>query len=100
LGRISKEKETVYQMIKIYCVKNHNLNQYLCNECSDLRDYAFQRLEHCKFGENKGTCGRCSIHCYKPQYREKIKLVMRFSGPRMLMYNPLMALSHLWNTLK
>jgi hypothetical protein len=34
------------------------------------------------------------MHCYKPAMREKIKDVMRYSGPRMSYRHPLLALFH------
>lgn len=100
MKKTSEEKETVLKMIKIYCSKKHNSNSELCKECSELRDYCFKRLECCPFGENKGTCGRCEIHCYKAEYREKIKEVMRFSGPRIIIYEPRLALKHLIKGLR
>ena len=36
-----------------------------------------------------------SVHCYQPQMREQIRQVMRFSGPRMLLYHPVLAVWHL-----
>ncbi|MBL4938585.1 nitrous oxide-stimulated promoter family protein [Clostridium sp. YIM B02515] len=40
------------------------------------------------------------MHCYKTEYREKIKDVMRFSGPRMIIYEPRLALKHLIESLR
>ena len=34
------------------------------------------------------------VHCYQTEMREKIRQVMRFSGPRMLLYHPALALWH------
>ncbi|MBR5813546.1 MAG: nitrous oxide-stimulated promoter family protein, partial [Bacteroidaceae bacterium] len=53
------------------------------------------RLEHCKFGNGKSTCQKCPVHCYKPQMRERMRAVMRWSGPRMLLYYPIDAIKHL-----
>lgn len=72
----------------------------LCPQCQALLDYAHKRLEHCKFGENKPSCTRCPVHCYKPAMREQIRQVMRYSGPRMLLHDPIMAISHLWDFLR
>ena len=71
----------------------------LCPQCQALLDYAHKRLEHCKFGEDKPSCTRCPVHCYKPAMREQIRQVMRYSGPRMLLHNPIMAIRHLWDFL-
>ena len=72
----------------------------LCPQCQALLDYAHKRLEHCKFGENKPSCTRCPVHCYKPAMREQIRQVMRYSGPRMLLHDPIMAIRHLWDFLR
>lgn len=44
--------------------------------------------------ETKTFCSNCRVHCYKPAMREKIRQVMRFSGPRMLFYHPMLAIRH------
>ena len=51
-------------------------------------------IELASFQENKITCGRCRIHCYKPDMKEKVKTIMRYSGPRMLWHHPVLALHH------
>ncbi|MBR5467227.1 MAG: nitrous oxide-stimulated promoter family protein [Bacteroidaceae bacterium] len=71
----------------------------LCPQCQALLDYAHKRLEHCKFGEDKPSCTRCPVHCYKPAMRQQIRQVMRYSGPRMLLHNPVFAIRHLWDFL-
>jgi len=43
----------------------------------------------------KTTCARCAVHCYNPEMRRGICAVMRYSGPRMFFYHPVMALRHL-----
>ena len=101
MTRIEQEKKTVRQMVEIYCHgKKHERSQLLnhfevCEECSALLDYAYQRLEHCKFGENKPTCKKCPIHCYKPDMKEKMREAMRYAGPRMMWYHPIAAIRHL-----
>ena len=73
---------------------------FLCPQCQVLLDYAHKRLEHCRFGEGKPSCTRCPVHCYKPAMREQIRQVMRYSGPRMLLHDPIMAIRHLWDFLR
>ncbi|MCX8578262.1 nitrous oxide-stimulated promoter family protein [Gilliamella sp. B2717] len=97
---IQQEKATVSTMIYFYCHKQHHVpNNQLCDECNDLLKYAMQRLTLCRFGEDKTTCERCPKHCYRKDYKQKIKQVMRFSGPRMMIYHPIMALKHLYKNL-
>lgn len=94
MKRIDLEKDTLAAMIRIYC-KGQKHKSPLCGECQKLLTYAAGRLEACKFGESKTFCSKCPVHCYKPDMRESIKTVMRYSGPRMLWHNPVMVVRHL-----
>jgi len=95
-----REKRTVSLMIQIYCQKKHNSGKDLCDECRKLNDYAISRSDHCPFMESKTFCSNCKVHCYKPEMREKIRKVMRFSGPRMIFYHPVMAVRHVIESKK
>ncbi|MBX9186867.1 nitrous oxide-stimulated promoter family protein [Bacteroides sp. K03] len=94
-NRIDREKRIVELMIRLYCRKKEK-NKYLCIQCEELLRYAYARLDHCPFGENKSSCKQCTVHCYKPVMRERMRQVMRFSGPRMLLYTPWEAIKHLF----
>jgi len=83
-------------MVTLYC-KNHHHGQPLCAECRRLLDYALQRVQKCKFGEDKPTCEKCPVHCYRKDEKEAIRKVMRYAGPRMILHHPCMALRHLVN---
>ncbi len=93
-SRIHKEKATVALMITLYC-RRYEKNKALCPECTELLRYAEARLDRCKFGESKPTCKKCPIHCYKPAMRERMRQVMRWAGPRMILYHPIEAIRHL-----
>ena len=88
---IDHEKRVVELMIRIFCRKKEK-NTILCPDCVELLHYAHSRLDRCPFGEKKKACKQCAIHCYKPAMREKMKQVMRFSGPRMILYAPVGAI--------
>ncbi len=92
---VAQEAETIIQMIKIYCKGRHRQRTQLCRECEELLAYAKKRLNNCVFGIKKPTCEKCSIHCYKPAMRNKIRAVMRYAGPRMIFVHPIDALKHL-----
>ena len=81
-----REKRMVSEMIALYCRKKHHTKGGLCPECADLEAYARMRSDKCPFMETKTFCSNCKVHCYKPVMREKIREVMRFSGPRMLFF--------------
>ena len=94
-----REKAMVSQMIALYCKKNHP-GKELCPDCAALADYARQRSDKCPFMESKTFCSNCTVHCYRPEMREKIRAVMRFSGPRMMFHHPVAAVRHLIETKK
>lgn len=96
----NKEKKVITLMISLYCKKRHNTNDGLCSECADLLDYSYERIDKCPFIENKSFCSQCKIKCYKPEKSDKIRQVMRFSGPRMLFHHPILAVEHLYYTIK
>lgn len=97
-NRIEEEKKVVKQMIFLYCLKKEG-NASLCPTCHELLTYARERLDHCKFGNDKSTCKKCPVHCYRPDMRKRIKMIMRWSGPKMLFYHPVSAVKHLLREL-
>jgi len=95
--RLRREWRTIEAMISLTCKDLHGGRRgALCAECQELRDYAEQRLIRCPFGQEKPTCANCKVHCYRPEMREKVRLVMRHAGPKMLLHHPALALLHLW----
>ncbi len=93
--RIAREKKTVRAMIRLYCRSYHGTRRELCAECAELAEYAAAHLDKCPFQQNKTTCNKCPVHCYRPGMRERIREVMRFAGPRMVYRHPILALFHL-----
>lgn len=110
----AEEAEMVSQMIALYCRGHHRGNAAtgaprvrlglrevaLCPDCADLCDYALGRIARCPHMGTKTFCSVCPTHCYKPSMRERIREVMRWSGPRMLLYKPVPALRHALVTLQ
>ena len=83
-GRRAREFKMIAAMLRTYC-----------RECAELHEYAHRRLERCVFGDAKPTCANCTVHCYKASMRERIRVVMRSGGPRMLWYHPVLAIRHM-----
>lgn len=100
VSKREKEKEVVSLMIELYCEKQHGCKRGLCQECEELSNYAKQRSDKCPFMETKTFCSNCKVHCYKPEMRKKIREVMRFSGPRMIFYHPILAIRHVIESKK
>ena len=97
---LDKERKTIRTMIRMYCKNNHHPKSEFCEDCSELLEYATTRLKYCQFGDKKPTCARCPIHCYEPEMRDRIRRVMRYSGPRMIYTHPIMGFRHLFKKLK
>ena len=96
MNRIEREKITIEHMISLYCRKKEGRPE-LCPACRELLDYAYRRLDRCRFGNQKTACKKCPAHCYRPPMREKIRAVMRFSGPRLIWYHPIEAIRYILN---
>lgn len=96
MSRIENEKAVVAKMIRLYYRRKLGLLEPSTEEM-ELLSYAERRLTHCKFGDQKPACKRCPIHCYRSDMRAKIREVMRWAGPRMIIYDPVAAIKHLLN---
>ncbi|MCD7724590.1 MAG: nitrous oxide-stimulated promoter family protein [Clostridiales bacterium] len=100
-----REQKVVGEMIQLYCAHNHmdrfiGTSKSLCRECDDLVKYATLRSEKCPFMKEKTFCSNCKVHCYSKEKREKIRKVMRYSGPRILFYHPAMAIWHVATSMR
>ena len=94
------EKDTIRKMIMMYCNAKHNPeNNGCCSECLSLLDYAEQRIDKCVYGDNKPVCSKCTVHCYKPEMREKIKEIMQYSGPKMLFKSPILSIRYMYRKI-
>lgn len=92
-SHIAHEKRMVLLMICIY--SRHHLDQRFPHRAMrELAWYCFQRLDRCRYGEQKGPCKRCKTHCYRPDRRAQIRQVMRWSGPRVFFLAPREAIRH------
>ena len=85
-------------MAGIYCRDQHGADATargsLCPDCQGLMDYATRRLDRCVFGDDKPTCANCKVHCYTATMRERVRVMMRYAGPRMLWRHPFLAIAH------
>lgn len=117
----AREAQMVSQMIALWCRRHHGRGRAgeqafsgdapvrvklglrtitLCPECAELQKYATARIEHCPHMGTKTFCSACPSHCYRPAMREKIREVMRWSGPRMIRYRPITAVRHAMVTVQ
>jgi hypothetical protein len=77
---IEKDKVILQRFIFVYCREKHRPPEgQMCESCKELWEYAFSRLEKCPF-DPKPKRKDCKVHCYKDDYRQRIRGVMKFSG--------------------
>ena len=65
----------------------------VCAECREFLSYAIARRINCPL-DPKPVCKHCPVHCYKPDYRQQVKDIMRFSGKYLLLRGRLDLLWH------
>ncbi len=94
--RRARSLKTLQAMVRLYCDgNNHAHRRPLCPECAALLQYATRRLQRCVFGDAKPNCADCLVHCYRADMRDRIRVVMRWAGPRMLLRHPILSVSHM-----
>lgn len=102
------EADVMAEMIALYCRGHRHAHRTaetdgapaLCSDCRRLLDYARERIIRCPRMDVKSFCSACPVHCYSHDMRERIRAVMRYSGPRMLLHRPIMTLRHMWIDLR
>jgi hypothetical protein len=99
-ARIMREKRTVRAMVRLYCRGHHGGGGGPCAECGELLRYALGRLDACRYGERKTTCRTCPTHCYRRSMRERVRAVMRYAGPRMLLRHPALGVLHVVDEIR
>lgn len=78
--KAGREEKVLNTFISVFCKAKHGRDgKALCEDCRNLLAYALKRLDLCPY-DPKPRCKACPSHCYKPDYRAKIREVMRFSG--------------------
>lgn len=83
---LNKEKQArmVAKFVEVYCHHHHGTQQTsICDQCTDLLDYAQERLASCPF-DPKPKCKDCRVHCYEEPYRSRIRELMKFSGMHLI----------------
>ena len=100
--RAKRDIEVLAEFVGIYCEGNHpgaekhgvtaggsvgdalrDTRVALCDDCARLLRYAASMRVICPY-DPKPSCKKCATHCYRPEDREKIREVMRYSGMRLI----------------
>jgi len=109
-----KEKDDIRILMKfvsIFCRENHKAEKTpfsfklfevkeieskeisLCPECSRLLAYGLTMRVKCPH-DPKPMCKKCESQCYKGDYKERIREVMKFSGIYLVKHGRLDMLYH------
>jgi len=96
-----KDLLVLIRFTEVYCAAKHaeqrqplpadlelpgiaDLQRYrFCTDCGNFLQYAIERRLRCPL-DPKPACKHCQVHCYKAEMREKVREVMRFSGPALI----------------
>ena len=100
MNKIDQKRENEKRILKVMIDIYQRKHPQESKMCEDLYKYACLRIDKCPFMETKTFCSNCKVHCYKKDMQDKIKEVMRFSGPRMIFYHPIQAISHIYESQK
>ncbi len=109
-----KEKEDIRVLMKfvgVYCREHHNGEKGpfsfrpfdikeiekkevpLCPDCTRLLTYGLTMRMKCPH-DPKPMCKKCETQCYKGEYKEKIREIMKFSGIYMIKHGRVDMLYH------
>lgn len=102
-AEVRKDAEKLLSFVSLYCRRNHShraLNRFefascrtpvairdgdpLCGECTRLLRHAIVMRVLCPL-DPKPKCRKCPQNCYRPEHREGMERVMRYSGPLSLL---------------
>ncbi len=111
--QLARDLKTLALFIRLYCdqkhadatkskieLKSHDLEAIaghsieLCPECAKLLMHSFVKRTQCPM-DPKPACKHCPRHCYHPDYRARIREVMKYSGMKMVLGGRLDYLFHL-----
>ena len=102
---------TLMRFVEIFCRENNNgirstfsfrlydLKEIdkreisLCPDCSKLLTYGLTMRLKCPH-DPKPMCKKCKTQCYKGDYKEKIREIMKFSGKYMIKHGRVDLLYH------
>lgn len=109
-----KEKSdirTLMKFVEIFCRENHNGERRpftfrlrdlkeiekkeisLCPDCTKLLTYGLTMRLKCPH-DPKPMCKKCETQCYKGDYKEKIREIMKFSGMYLIKHGRVDLLYH------
>ena len=100
-NHIEREKLTIRHMVEIYCRGHRHFASGICvNRTSSLL-YSYDRIEKCPFNcSQKPACGLCRTNCFTAKRYRQFRQIMRYAGPRMMLYHPYLTMVHIWDAVR
>lgn len=102
VSSLDRDRATLVAIGSIYCKAHHGsaaAGSKLCSECAELVEYAMVRTQKCP-NNHEGNCKDCAIRCYNGAMRDRVKAMMAYSAPRMLVRHPVMTVRYLRKKIK
>ncbi|WP_026362275.1 nitrous oxide-stimulated promoter family protein [Geopsychrobacter electrodiphilus] len=98
MDKETKDLKVLALFTRVYCADHHAARErdvvvpgiastakgHYCTECADFLSYAIDRRRCCPL-DPKPSCRHCTIHCYRPGHRDKVREIMRYSGKVLIM---------------
>lgn len=72
----------------------------LCDECLNLALKAQIHTQHCVRMQEKSFCHLCPKSCYSKQDLKQISAMMKYSGKKIILYHPILALKYIYYIIK
>jgi superfamily II helicase len=94
---LDRDKKTVMAMAQIFCRGHNHIcspEDSLCPQCLSVVEYSNEKTQRCPY-KHQGTCNTCPTQCYTQEMRLAIREIMAYSGPRMILHHPIMAIRYL-----
>ncbi|MBR0405322.1 MAG: nitrous oxide-stimulated promoter family protein [Eggerthellaceae bacterium] len=96
-SRAATDRRVLEAMGLIFCKAHHSGEKDACGLCPSCRatvEETLARTAVCPFN-HEGNCQDCAIHCQRGEARERIREIMRYAAPRMVLRHPLMTAEYL-----
>lgn len=96
MNRLNDKQKMLIAIFGVYQKYNKDTDLNL----EEIKSYSLKRLDNCIHIGEDIFCGFCEIQCFGDKYKKEIRSIMRFSGPRMILYHPIMAIRYLKAKIK
>lgn len=97
-ARVQRDLRTLQAIGSIYCAAHHagalKDDAGMCEECAAVIKYTHERASACPYN-HEGNCQDCKLKCNRGEQQQRIKAIMKYAAPRMLVKHPIMTMEYL-----